>query len=124
MINFGKWKYNEDKKKKKLNKEHKKTTKEIRISIDIEDNDLDHKVKQAREFLVRGDDVIFSMFLKGRQKTRLKDAIEKMNNVKDTCSDVGIEGSRKNIAPNITLRLSPVVNKKQDKQKEEETKDE
>ena len=53
MIDYGKWKYSEDKKKKKQNKEHKKTTKEIRISLGISDHDLEHKVKQAKDFLCR-----------------------------------------------------------------------
>jgi len=56
ILNFGKWKYNQDKKKKQ-NKDSKKT-KEIRISVDISDNDLGHKIKQAKEFLAGGDDVV------------------------------------------------------------------
>lgn len=113
MIDFGKWKYSQEKKKKKQNKENKKT-KEIRIGVDISDNDLDHKVKRAKDFLTRGDDVIFSMLLKGRQRYRLKNAIEKMDSVRDICSEFGGESSRKNVAPNMTLRLSPLSRKKQE----------
>jgi len=112
IINFGKWKYVNDKKQKKQKKEHKKATKEIRISLDISDHDLEHKIKQAREFLSKENDVIFSMFLKGRQRGRVKDAIAKMDDVKEICSDLGSENARKNVSPNITLRLSPLVNKK------------
>ena len=112
IIDFGKWKYTEDKRKKKQNKEHKKTTKEVRISLDIADHDLEHKIKQAKDFLTRGDDVVFSMFLKGRQKYRFDEAIEKIENIKDICSDCGTESARKCVVPNITLRLSPLTNKK------------
>jgi len=122
--------------KKKQNKEHKKTTKEVRISLDISDHDLGHKVKQAKEFLVRGDDVVFSMFLKGRQRHRVSDAIEKMDDIRNRCSDVGVESARKNVAPNITLRLAALVGSKKNvvpnitakafehKQKDKEEKEE
>jgi len=120
VINFGKWKYNQDKKIKKDKKEHKKVTKEIRIGIDISDNDVNHKIKQAIEFLKNGDDVIFSMFLKGRQKTRVKDAISKMDEIKEMCSDFGGESARHNVIPNITLRLSPTSGNKNKNKKQED----
>ena len=110
MINYGKWKYNEDKKAKKQTKSNKKT-KEVRVGINIEQNDLNHKIKQAKEFLNNGDDVIFSMLLKGRQKGRLKDAIVKMDEIKEICSDCGVEISRKSVVPNVTIRIAPLKTK-------------
>jgi translation initiation factor IF-3 len=114
LINFGKWKYNQCKKKKMQSKDCKKT-KEIRIGNDISDHDLDHKVKQAKEFLIKGNDVVFSMLLKGRQRIRFKPAIEKMDSVRDMCFEFGTESARKNISPNLTLRLSPISQKQENK---------
>jgi len=42
----------------------------------------------------------------------MKDAIEKMDSIRDMCSEFGGESARKNIAPNVTLRLTPLSNKK------------
>jgi len=68
VMNFGKWKYDTAKKKKKQQKVNKKTTKEIRVRAVIEDHDLAHKIKQADKFLQDGDDVLFTMRLKGRER--------------------------------------------------------
>jgi len=51
IIDFGKWKYSEEKKKKKLNKENKRETKEMRFSPAIGENDIRHKVRQVNGFL-------------------------------------------------------------------------
>ena len=95
IIDYGKWKYSNEKKKKKQVKENKKLTKEIRFSPVIDDNDIKHKVKQAIEFLERGDDVVFFMKLRGRQKSFFKEAEEKMNGIVSMCSEYGKEHSRK-----------------------------
>lgn len=105
IIDFGKWKYSEEKKSKKLKSESKHQDKEIRFSPLIADNDINHKVKQASEFIDEGMDVTFTMQLKGRQKIYFKEAEEKMTNIVKMC-DNAKEISRKTSGGNISVRLT------------------
>lgn len=104
IINFGKWQYAEKKKHKK-NKVTKKTTKEIRFSPDIDDHDIEYKIKQVVEFLEDGDDVVFTMRLKGRQRVHFKEALEKMNHIVSLCKGNGEESSRKVSGSLILVRM-------------------
>jgi len=106
IINFGKWKYDEEKKKKgQQKKDNKHITKEIRFSPVISDNDIEHKIKRAKEFLDAGNEVVFSMKLKGRQKVHFKEAEERMNEIVEMCSDYGKVLSVKKSSSMITIKL-------------------
>ena len=106
LIDFGKWKYSEEKAKKKLVKESKKMTKELRFSLEIDIGDVAHKIKQGNDFLDQGMEVIYTMRLKGREKRRLKDAQDKMSEIVKMSSEHGGEISRKVMGSNISVRLS------------------
>jgi len=107
ITNLNKWKYEEDKKRKKQNKEHRKQCKEIRFSPNIEDNDIEHKTKQVNEFLDDGDDVVLTMKLKGREKAHFDLAEEKMNKIISMCSH-GKESSRKKNEGMIIVRMGKI----------------
>lgn len=66
---YSKFLYNLEK-QEKLNKKNQKQNelKEIQLSCDIADNDLETKAKKASEFLEKGNKVKVSLLLKGRQK--------------------------------------------------------
>ena len=108
IIDYGKWKYMNEKKKKKQIKESKHATKEIRFSPVIEQHDVEHKIKQAVEFLEEGNDVIFSMRLKGRQRNFLNEANEKMTEIVNMCSEYGKEQSRKKSSSMIIVKIAKV----------------
>jgi translation initiation factor IF-3 len=68
IMNYGKFKYQEEKKLKEQRKNQVKIdVKEIKLSVKIAQNDIDYKVKHAREFLEDGKHVKFRVFLKGRE---------------------------------------------------------
>jgi translation initiation factor IF-3 len=75
------------------------------VSPVIGDHDLQHKLKQAQEFLDNGDDVLFSMRLKGRQAAHMGDAEGKMNEIIASCGN-GKEVSRKKTRNTIAVRLN------------------
>ena len=106
IINYGKWKYENDKRKKQQESEHKKITKEVRFSPVIEDHDVEHKIKQAVEFLEKGNEVLFSMRLKGRQRKFFSDAEERMNEIVAMCGEHGSEIARKKTSNTITVRVA------------------
>lgn len=105
IIDFGKWKYSSEKKKKK-EKVGKKITKEIRLSPVISDHDVEHKIKHVKEFIEDGNDVLFSMRLKGRQRVHYKEAEERMDEIIAMCSEYSKETSRKKSSNMIAVRVS------------------
>jgi len=106
VINFGKWKYELTKKKKKQQKVSKKVTKEIRVSPDIGDHDLEHKIKQVNGFLDDGDDVIFSMRLKGRQRAHAKEAQVRILEIAEMCQNVEIVGKKLDGNSQFSVRVT------------------
>ncbi|MBU1657743.1 translation initiation factor IF-3 [bacterium] len=68
IMDYGKYKYQEEKKLKEQRKNQTKVDiKEIKLSIKIAENDISYKVKHAREFLSEGKHVKFRVFLRGRE---------------------------------------------------------
>ena len=106
IVNFEKWKYENEKKKKKQRREGKRVTKEIRFSMVISDHDVGHKIKQANGFLDDGDDVIFSMRLKGRQKAYFSDAEARMNEIVEKCLEHGQIVNTRKTHDSIVIRLN------------------
>lgn len=65
---YGKFIYEIEKREKESRKSQKKTeVKEISLSVNIADHDLEVKSKKAQEFLEDGNKVKLSLLLKGRQ---------------------------------------------------------
>ncbi len=68
IMDYGKFKYQAEKKKKEAKKNQKTITiKEIKLSVKIAENDIAFKVKQALDFLKKEYHVKFRVFLKGRE---------------------------------------------------------
>ena len=68
IMDFGKFRYQQEKKQKEAKKKQKVIDiKEINISFKIAQNDINYKVKHALEFLEQGKFVKFRVFLKGRE---------------------------------------------------------
>jgi len=105
LVDFGKWKYDEEKRVEKLKKENKKQEKEIRFSPVIDDNDIQHKVKLASSFLDNNFDVSFTMRLKGRQIAFYNDAETKLDSIIVMCKNAE-EISRRKTGNSITVRLT------------------
>ncbi|ASQ31192.1 translation initiation factor IF-3 [Campylobacter avium LMG 24591] len=68
IMDFGKFRYQQEKKQKEAKKKQKIIdVKEIKLSVKIAQNDINYKVKHALEFLAQGKHVRFRVFLKGRE---------------------------------------------------------
>ena len=68
IIDYGKYRYELARKAKEAKKKQKTVeTKEIRLSPNIDTNDLNTKVNQARKFLSKGAKVIVSLRFRGRE---------------------------------------------------------
>ena len=112
IIDYGKWKYSNEKVLKKEKLQNKHCVKEIRFSPVISENDISHKVKQISEFLNEGDEVILTMRFKGVQKRNFKIGEDKMNDIITLCKEYGEEDSRKRTDNQIAVRFKKHKTKK------------
>ena len=70
IMNYGKFKFEQQKKEKEARKNQKiVTVKEIRLSPTIDKHDFETKLKNAKKFLTKGDKVKVSIRFKGRAIT-------------------------------------------------------
>lgn len=68
IMDYGKFRYQQEKKQKEAKKKQKTIeVKEIKLSAKIAQNDINYKIKHAKEFLEEGKHVKFRVFLKGRE---------------------------------------------------------
>ena len=91
IMNYGKYKYQEEKKLKEQRKNQVKIDiKEIKLSVKIAENDINYKVKHAREFLAEGKHVKFRVFLKGREMSNPDSAKDVLLKVWAMIEDIAI----------------------------------
>ena len=91
IMDYGKFKYQEEKKLKEQRKNQVKiVVKEIKLSVKIADNDIDYKVKHAREFLEKGYHVKFRVFLRGREMAHPEAGKEVLLRVWPMVEDIGV----------------------------------
>jgi translation initiation factor IF-3 len=89
IMDYGKFKYQQEKKKKEAKKKQKRIeVKEIKLSVKIADNDINYKVKHAREFLEAGKHVKFRVFLRGREMQNPAAGAEVLNRVWPMVEDI------------------------------------
>ncbi|OHE11767.1 MAG: translation initiation factor IF-3 [Sulfurimonas sp. RIFOXYD12_FULL_36_11] len=91
IMDYGKYKYQEERKLKEQRKNQVKIdVKEIKLSVKIAENDIAYKVKHAREFLEEGKHVKFRVFLKGREMSNPDSAKDVLLKVWAMIEDVAI----------------------------------
>jgi len=90
VMDYGKHRYELEKKKKEAKKNQKKIeVKEVKFSCKIADNDISYKVKHAREFLEKGKHVKLRVFLRGREMANPELGVEVLKRVWPMLEDVG-----------------------------------
>lgn len=91
IMDYGKYKYQEEKKQKEQRKNQVKiVVKEIKLSVKIAENDIAYKVKHAREFLEKGFHVKFRVFLRGREMAHPEAGKEVLLRVWPMVEDIGV----------------------------------
>jgi translation initiation factor IF-3 len=80
LQNFGQFKY-EEKKKQSIQKKSQKFSemKEITFRPNTDENDLNHKMETAKQFLIDGNKVKFTIRFRGREITHPQIGEEKMH---------------------------------------------
>ncbi len=114
IMDYGKFKYQQEKKLKEAKKKQTKIeVKEIKFSVKIAQNDIDYKVKHAREFLEKGKHVKFRVFLRGREMAHPEAGVEVLNKIIPLIEDVGVVEKKPHQEGRYINML--VVPKKEDK---------
>ena len=91
IMDYGKYRYQEEKKLKEQRKNQVKiVVKEIKLSVKIAENDMNYKVKHAREFLEKGFHVKFRVFLRGREMAHPEAGKEVLLRVWPMVEDIGV----------------------------------
>jgi translation initiation factor IF-3 len=89
LMDYGKYKYQQEKKKKEAKKRQKKIdVKEVKFSCKIAQNDIDYKVKHAREFIEKDKHVKLRVFLKGREMSTPELGVDVLNRIWPMLEDI------------------------------------
>lgn len=73
IIDYGKFKYEKARKEKDAKKkQHTVEIKEIRMSPNIDDNDMNTKINAAKKFLTKGDRVKVTLRFRGREMAHMQ----------------------------------------------------
>ena len=91
IVDYGKYRYEQMRKEKEAKKKQKTIDiKEIRFSPNIDTNDLNTKVNQARKFLTKGDKVKVSIRFRGRELAHTEIGIDILSDFAAKLEDVAV----------------------------------
>ena len=91
IIDYGKYRYEMARKEKEARKKQKITdVKEIRLSPNIDDNDLNTKVNAARKFIEKGDKVKVTLRFRGREMAHMASSKVILDVFAEKLSDIAV----------------------------------
>lgn len=113
IIDFGKFRY-ELQKKEKIQRKHQQVTvlKEIRLHPNTDTHDFDFKVKHAINFLQEGNKVKVAIIFKGRELAYTEKGEELMKEFIEKTAEVSkVETPMKMEGKNLLVILAPIKSK-------------
>ncbi len=91
IMDYGKYRFEQLKKEKEARKKQKTVdVKEIRLSLNIDTNDFNTKINQAKKFLKSGDRVKVSIRFRGREMAHSELGKDVMQRAADALSEFGV----------------------------------
>ena len=91
IIDYGKYKYELARKEKEAKKKQKTIEiKEVRLSPNIEENDLNTKVNNARKFLTKGNKVKVTLRFRGREMAHMQSSKYILDKFAEILSDIAV----------------------------------
>ena len=89
IVDYGKFRYEQARKEKEAKKKQKTVeVKEIRLSPNIDTNDLNTKMNAARKFLSKGDKVKVTLRFRGREMAHMANSKHILDDFAENLSDV------------------------------------
>ena len=91
IIDYGKYKYEQTRKEKEAKKKQKVVElKEIRLSPNIDLNDLNTKMNAAKKFLSKGDKVKITLRFRGREMAHMNASKHILDDFAESLSDTAV----------------------------------
>ena len=89
VVDYGKYKYEQTRREKEAKKKQKVIEiKEIRMSPNIDTNDLNTKIASARKFLSKGDRVKVALRFRGREMAHMNQSKHILDDFAESVSDI------------------------------------
>jgi translation initiation factor IF-3 len=112
IADYGKYKYEQLRREKEAKKRQKEIeVKELRLSPNIDDNDLNTKANQAKKFLSKGDKLKVSLRFRGREMAHVGSNSQVLDKFIELVADVGvIEKAPKLEGRNMSVTIAPKKN--------------
>lgn len=111
LMDYGKFRYEESRREREARKKQKAAqVKEIRLKPNIDDHDLDTKVRHARRFLNSGDKVKISVRFRGRQNLHRDLGHELlMRVINDLEEDGTVDQMPRSEGQDMSIVMSPIA---------------
>lgn len=91
IIDYGKYRYEMARKEKEARKKQKVIdVKEVRLSPNIEENDLNTKASAARKFIAKGDKVKVALRFRGREMAHMQTSKHILDDFAEKLADVAV----------------------------------
>ena len=91
IMDYGKYRYEQARREKEAKKKQKTIeVKEVRLSPNIDTNDLNTKVNMARKFLTKGDKVKVTLRFRGRELAHVNTSKAILDEFAELLSDVAV----------------------------------
>jgi translation initiation factor IF-3 len=91
IIDYGKFRYEMARKEKEARKKQKTIEiKEVRLSPNIEENDLNTKASAARKFLTKGDKVKVTLRFRGREMSHMSQSRHILDDFAKKLEDIAV----------------------------------
>ncbi|MCR5302271.1 MAG: translation initiation factor IF-3 [Lachnospiraceae bacterium] len=91
LIDYGKFRYEQSRKEKEARKKQRVIEiKEIRMSPNIDTNDLNTKIAAARKFLSKGDRVKITLRFRGREMAHMNNSRYILDDFAEALADVAV----------------------------------
>ena len=109
IIDYGKFRYQLTKKERENKKaQHQAKLKEIKVKPNIDEHDLNTKIKRAREFIEKGNKVRVTCMFRGREMARPELGAKVTERFVDNLGDIAqVEAPPKLMGRNLSLVLAP-----------------
>lgn len=91
IVDYGKFKYEQTRKEREAKKKQKTVEiKEIRLSPNIDTNDLNTKINAARKFIGKGDRVKITLRFRGREMAHMNNSKHILDDFAQALSDIAV----------------------------------
>ena len=107
IMDYGKFRYEQQKREKEAKKkQHVVETKEIRLSPNVEMNDLKTKANNARKFITKGDKVKVTLRFRGREMAHIGSSAHVLDDFAKMLEDIAqVSKAAKLEGRNMTMFL-------------------